>query len=106
VRVSIWEIAEFSIISGDEDEFERRVLDSEPIFAAAEGCTALRLQRAADVPGRFLLLVEWESVAHHTDKFTTTDGFAAFVGAVSPLWAAEPRVFHTAAVPGGFGAAW
>ena len=100
--MSNWEIAEFSITTGEEDEFERRVLDSVPIFTAAEGCRALRLHRAVDVPGRFLLLIEWVSVAHHTDKFTATDGFRTFVATVSPLYAADPRVFHTTAVPGGF----
>jgi quinol monooxygenase YgiN len=100
--MSIWEIAEFSIAPGEEGEFEQRVLDSAPIFAAAEGCTAFRLHRAVDVAGRFLLLIEWDSVEHHTEKFTATDGFATFVAAVSPLYAAEPRVFHTTALPGGF----
>ena len=97
-----WEIAEFSIAEGQEREFERQVLASEPIFAAADGCRALRLHRAVDVPGRFLLLIEWDSVAHHTERFTATEGFRGFVDAVSPLYAAQPRVFHTAAVPGGF----
>jgi quinol monooxygenase YgiN len=100
--MSNWEIAEFSITAGREDEFEKRILDSAPIFAAAEGCTALRLHRAVDARGRFLLLIEWDSVAHHTEKFTATEGFRTFVGRVTPLYAAEPRVFHTAAVPGGF----
>jgi quinol monooxygenase YgiN len=101
-RMSAWEIAEFSVTAGGEDEFEKRVLASAPIFAAAEGCTAMQLQRSVDVPGRFLLLIEWDSVEHHTEKFTATEGFATFVGAVSPLYAAEPRVFHTTAIPGGF----
>ena len=100
--MSNWEIAEFSIAAGQEEEFERQVLASEPIFAAADGCRALRLHRAVDVPGRFLLLIEWDSVAHHTDRFTTTEGFRVFVESVSPFYAEPPRVFHTAAVPGGF----
>jgi quinol monooxygenase YgiN len=100
--MSNWEIAEFSIAKGQEREFERRVLDCEPIFTAADGCRALRIHRSVDVPGRFLLLIEWDSVAHHTERFTATEGFRLFVESVSPLYAAEPRVFHTAPVPGGF----
>jgi quinol monooxygenase YgiN len=102
MHMSNWEIAEFSIAPGKEDAFERQVLDSVPIFTAAEGCRALQLQRAVDVPGRFLLLIVWDSVAHHTEKFTATQGFTTFVDSVSPFYAAEPRVFHTAPVPGGF----
>lgn len=100
--MSIWEIAEFDIAEGEQDTFESTVLASQPIFAAAQGCTAMRLQRAVDVPGRFVLLLEWDSVAHHTEIFTATEGFAAFVASVEPLFASAPRVFHTAAVPGGF----
>ena len=100
--MSNWEIAEFTITPGQEDEFAQRVQAAEPIFAAAEGCTALQLQRSVDVPGRFLLLIEWDSVEHHTEKFTATEGFRTFVDSVTPCYAADPRAFHTAVVPGGF----
>lgn len=100
--MSNWEIAEFTITEGREDEFAQQVLLSLPIFKAAEGCTALQLQRAVDMPGRFLLLIEWDTVAHHTEIFTATEGFTTFVDRVTPLYAAEPRVFHTEVIEGGF----
>ena len=62
----------------------------------------MKLQRAVDVPGRFLLLLEWDTVAHHTEIFTATEGFRTFVDSVAPMLATPPRVFHTAEIAGGF----
>jgi quinol monooxygenase YgiN len=94
----VWEIAEFAVVGGKEDEFATSVLGFEPVFLGFEGCTAFQLQRSVDVPGRFVLLIEWETVEHHTEKAPTTDGFKSFVAAVEPMWAEAPRVFHTAVV--------
>jgi heme-degrading monooxygenase HmoA len=98
--MSNWEIAEFVVTVGAEDEFEKRVRDALPIFEAADGFLTLTLDRAVDKESTFLLLIEWTSVAHHTEIFTTTEGFDTFVASVSPLYAIEPRVYHTSRVIG------
>jgi quinol monooxygenase YgiN len=98
----VWEIAEFAIEPGKEERFEKTVLEFASVFEGFEGCTALQLQKSVDVDSRFLLLIEWESVEHHTEKAPTTDGFKAFVAAVEPLYAEAPRVYHTQVVEGGF----
>jgi quinol monooxygenase YgiN len=100
--MSIYEIAEFTITPGESENFAAQVKESVPIFQAAEGCLGLRLERAVDVADRFLLVIDWETVEHHTKVFTTTDAFDAFVAAVSPLYAEDPRVYHTESLEIGF----
>ncbi len=100
--MSIWEIAEFSIRPDQDDDFAAAVKTSLPIFQEAEGCLALMLEKSVDVDHRYLLRIEWESVEHHTERFTVTNGFRTFVGRVSPLYDTDPRVYDTQSLGIGF----
>ncbi len=93
--MTIWEIAVFDIRLGMEDAFEEQVRASVPIFQAAEGCRSFEVHRSLEVPGRFALHIEWDSVEHHTVIFTKTEGFDVFVASVSPYFASDPVVDHT-----------
>ncbi|GAA2234259.1 antibiotic biosynthesis monooxygenase [Herbiconiux moechotypicola] len=90
-----WEIAEFVVTPGSEEKFAELVELSLPIFEAAEGFHSLTLDRAVDKDSTFLLRIEWETVAHHTEIFTASEGFTVFVDRVTPLYAEPPRVYHT-----------
>ncbi len=47
-----------------------------------------------ETPTRFVLLVEWDSVAAHEENFRATERFTAWRGHIGPYFANPPRVEH------------
>lgn len=69
-------------------EQEREILASTP------GCRSVRMTRGVESPERFVLLVEWDSVAAHEENFRATDRFTRWRAAIGPYFAEPPRVEH------------
>ena len=51
------------------------------------GCAAVRMTRGVESPSRFVLLVEWDSVADHELNFRGTDRFPQWRAAIGPYFA-------------------
>jgi quinol monooxygenase YgiN len=99
----IREVAEITIDPADEAGFLAAVGKAVPIFRAAEGCRAMRLEKIIETPGAFRLVVSWDTLAHHTDVFRNSQGFADWRGLVGGFFAAPPKVDHSETVVPGFG---
>ncbi len=52
------------------------------------------MTRGVESPSRFVLLVEWDSVAAHLDNFRATDRFVSWRATIGPWFAEPPRVEH------------
>jgi heme-degrading monooxygenase HmoA len=65
----ILEHALLDVRPGREADFEAAFTEARTIIGAAHGFRWLRLERCLEHPGRYLLLVEWETLADHTDGF-------------------------------------
>ncbi|MCW2646408.1 MAG: antibiotic biosynthesis monooxygenase [Pseudonocardiales bacterium] len=98
--MAVWEIAQLTVGQGKEDEFESLFRSNLQILKKADGCLDVKLSRAVDRKGTFLLLVKWQSVEHHTELFVQSDGFAKFTGLLAPLFSAPPDPFHVVEVIG------
>ena len=94
----ITEIAQIEVLAGSEAGFEAAVREAVPLFLDAVGCHGLALTRSVEVPGRYRLAVEWESVEHHTSLFRGSPAFAAWRALVSPFLDGPPVVEHVQAV--------
>ncbi|MEY8038148.1 antibiotic biosynthesis monooxygenase [Saccharopolyspora cebuensis] len=90
----ITEIAHIRISSGDEEAFEAAVAEAVPVFRAAAGCRSVRLVRSVEDPLLYRLLVEWETVEHHTAIFRSSEGYARWRELVGPHFAEPPAVEH------------
>jgi quinol monooxygenase YgiN len=101
--MTVWEVSQLVVGQGTEDEFESTIRSHLPILKEAEGCLDVKLLRAVDKEGTFLLFIEWQSVEHHTEVFLKTEGFATFSGAVTPFLTEPPAVLHAVKVIDGFG---
>ena len=72
------ERAEIPVKPGMEDAFAAAMAKrGTAILAAAPGCTSVRVGRGVDNPGKFILLLEWDSVESHT-ALTMTPAFDEF----------------------------
>ena len=90
----VLEIADFTITAGEEEKFADAYRSVRDLLAGTPGCRSVRMTRSSETPTRFVLLVEWDSVAAHEENFRATDRFAAWRAAIGPFFAAAPHIEH------------
>jgi quinol monooxygenase YgiN len=91
----ISEIAQISVNSGQESEFEAGVAKAVPLFLRAKGCHGVRLERSIEHPRRYLLFVAWDSVDDHMVTFRSSDDFQEWRRLVGHCFEKPPEVQHT-----------
>ena len=60
----------------------------------AKGFKGYQLQRSIESPGRYLLLIRWETLENHTVDFRGSAAFAEWRAIVGPFFAQPPVVEH------------
>lgn len=90
----VLEVALIDIISGQEEAFTAAYAKARPVLAGTPGCLSVRMTRGVESPGRFVLLVEWESVEAHLHNFRDSDRFTTWRGHIGPYFANPPLVEH------------
>jgi heme-degrading monooxygenase HmoA len=90
----ILEHAVLDVKPGQEAEFEAAFATAQDIIAAAEGFGALRLERCVETTGRYLLLVEWASVAAHVEGFRGSEAFERWRALLHHFYSPAPTVEH------------
>ena len=88
------EFAEIEVKPGMEQDFIAGVEKSKPAFLRAPGCHGLHLVRSVETPAKFVLHVQWESVAHHMELFRNAPEFQVWRENVGHCFAAPPNVWH------------
>ena len=96
------EIAQIDVKPGMESEFEVGVETAAPLFKRAEGCTGMSLQRSVEMPSRYRLFVQWDTVENHTVDFRGSADFAEWRKLVGHCFAQPPAVEHVRQVVKGF----
>ena len=91
----ITEIVEFQVKPGTADKFIEGVRASRPIFERSAGFISLELHHTIENPLVFVLLIKWESVAHHMDMFQKSPEFALWRANVGEYFAEKPRLQHS-----------
>ena len=99
----IQEIARIEVKPGEEAAFEAGVAAAAPLFRHAAGCRAMRLNRSHETPGRYWLIVGWESVEAHL-AFRETEDFGEWRRLVGGCFAEAPLVEHGIPTEAGFDA--
>ncbi|MDX2276429.1 MAG: antibiotic biosynthesis monooxygenase family protein [Hyphomonadaceae bacterium] len=91
----IYEMAEIEIQPGKEAEFEAAARKAAPLFQAATGYHSFALHRSIEHPGKYRLIVGWESVDHHMVEFRNSPNFQQWRALVGGFFANPPQVEHT-----------
>lgn len=73
----ILEVADFR--TSDPTDFEAGMEEVKGVIAAADGYQGHTVQRSVETPGRYVLIVRWESIAQH-QAFRAGDAFQTWVG--------------------------
>ncbi|WP_027345278.1 antibiotic biosynthesis monooxygenase family protein [Hamadaea tsunoensis] len=92
----VLEIAQFEIIPGQEDAFAAAYAQARHLLEATDGFLSVRMTRGVESPSRFVLLVEWATVAAHEENFRGSERFGQWRALIGPHFAAPPAVEHFA----------
>jgi heme-degrading monooxygenase HmoA len=65
----ILEAAVLNVRPGEEDALEQAFRAASPLIASSPGYLSHQLQRCLETKGRYLLLVQWETMEAHTIGF-------------------------------------
>jgi quinol monooxygenase YgiN len=94
----VTEFAEIEVKPGMEPQFIAGVEASLPVFARASGCHGAELHHSIEAPQHFVLMVKWDSVADHMEKFRKSPDFQIWRGNVGACFAGAPKVWHSRTV--------
>lgn len=90
----VTEIAFITIDSARSAEFEAAVREAAPLFEAAQGCSAMRLERVVEDETQYRLVVQWGTVEDHMVTFRESDDFGKWRALAGPFFTEPPRVEH------------
>lgn len=91
----ITEIVEFAVKPGTVDKFIAGVEASRLLFERSPGFISLELHLTVENPLVFVLLIKWETVAHHMEMFQKSPEYALWRGNIGEYMAGPPRLQHT-----------
>jgi heme-degrading monooxygenase HmoA len=95
----VLEVALIDVVPGQEDAFAAAYAQARPLVTGTPGFRTIRMTRGIESPSRFVLLVEWDSVAAHEENFRGSDRFPRWRALIGPYFAAPPVVEHFTDVP-------
>ncbi|GHD06728.1 antibiotic biosynthesis monooxygenase family protein [Zhihengliuella salsuginis] len=92
--MSTTEHAVLPVVPGREAAFEAAFAEARPIISSMPGCLEVRLLRCAEDASKYLLLVEWESIEHHTEGFRGSAGYERWKELLHRFYDPFPLVEH------------
>jgi heme-degrading monooxygenase HmoA len=83
---------------GQEAEFEAAFGKAQQIIASMPGYVSHQLQRCLESTSRYLLLVNWETLEHHTVGFRGSEQYQQWRKLLHHFYDPFPKVEHYSAI--------
>jgi heme-degrading monooxygenase HmoA len=90
----ILEAAYLRVVGGQQAQFEQAFSEASPLIAATPGYIGHQLQRCLEEPGSYLLLVQWQTLAAHTEDFRGSPRYAQWKALLHHFYDPFPTVQH------------
>lgn len=90
----ILEHAILPVRPGREAAFEAAFAQARALIVGQPGCRSLRLGRSIETPSHYVLFVEWDSVAAHTDGFRRSPQYLVWRELLHHFYDPFPVVEH------------
>jgi heme-degrading monooxygenase HmoA len=84
--------------AGEFERFEQAFRRAEPLIGASAGYQRHELRRCLEKPGRYLLLVWWDSLEAHTKGFRGSPAYQEWKALLHHFYDPFPVVEHYAAL--------
>ena len=69
-------------------------MGSATVISTAKGFQGYKVKRSIESPGRYLLMIYWDTLEDHTVGFRGSPAFAEWRAIVGPFFAQPPVVEH------------
>jgi heme-degrading monooxygenase HmoA len=91
----ILELADIRIQPGRQAEFDEAIQRGvATVIGRAQGFRGYKVNKGIESPERYLLMIFWETLEDHTERFRGGPLFAEWRAIVGPFFAAPPVVEH------------
>jgi len=91
----ILEVADLRVDPDQALAFEAAIAEGlATVIAQAKGYRGHKVNRSQETMGRYLLMIEWETLENHTVNFRGSHAFAKWRGFVGPFFVTPPVVEH------------
>jgi heme-degrading monooxygenase HmoA len=91
----ILEHADIRIDPARAAEFEEAILrGASSVIAQARGFKGFKVNRSIESPGRYILMIYWDTLEDHTVGFRQSPAFAEWRSIVGPFFLQPPVVEH------------
>lgn len=90
----ILEAVMLQVKPGMEKEYEAAFREASPIISSMEGYLSHSLQRCMEVKGKYLLLVNWKQLEHHTIGFRQSLQYEEWRKMLHHFYDPFPKVEH------------
>lgn len=91
----ILEVADIRVDPARAAEFEAAIrLGAETVASRAAGFRGYKVNRSVESPGRYLLMIYWDTLEDHTVGFRQGPLFGEWRAIVGPFFAVPPQVEH------------
>lgn len=90
----ILEKAILNVIPSQQSEFEKNFLVAEGITSSRKGYKWHQLQKCIEVPAKYLLLVQWETLVDHTIGFRQSEEYQEWKRLLHHFYDPFPTVEH------------
>jgi len=95
----ILEVAMLDVRAGQETQFEAAFREASVIIASMPGYRSHELQRCIERPGRYALLVRWDTLEDHMVGFRQSAAYQQWKALLHHFYDPFPVVEHFTAVP-------
>lgn len=91
----ILELADIRIQPGKQAEFDAAIVRGvQQVISRAKGFCGYKINKGVESPERYVLMIFWETLEHHTIDFRQSPAFQEWRAIVGPYFAAPPSVEH------------
>ena len=90
----ILEVAILNVKKGLEDKFERDFAVASQYISAVSGYKGHTLRKCLEEPGKYILLVDWESLEDHTVGFRSSPEYVGWKNLLHGYYNPFPTVEH------------
>lgn len=90
----ILEAATLIVDTGKAREFETAFEKGLYLIREAPGCRSLELRRCIENPGKYLLLIQWDRLEDHTERFCNSEGYRQWLSVVGEFFLDGTSVEH------------
>ncbi len=90
----VLEHAVLNVVQGQESEFEAAFEQAQSIISSMPGYIDHSLSRCTEKPSTYLLLVHWQTLAHHEEGFRQSDEYQTWKALLHHFYQPFPTVNH------------